>query len=155
MTNTNRQLKSWKNERELELKRQVTKSAYNIESKAKVKVPVFEGTLRASLNVKIIQSGYTAQIGSGVLGGKPLTYAEIIEFGRKPGGFPPFSENSSLYRWVKLKLGITGKLTKSVAFLIARKIAKYGFKAHPYLKPSLEHERPSFERKIKEIMKRG
>lgn len=148
-----RQLKAWSKKKEQEVKKQVLKSAYLIEGRAKRLAPVFEGHLGASINVKPTKKGFAAQIGSGVLSGKPLLYAEIVEFGRKPGGFPPYQENTSLYRWVKLKLGIVGKMTKQVAFLIARKIAKYGFKPHPYLKPAYDHEIGPFEQAIKEIMK--
>lgn len=148
------QLKKWEKERKEEVKKQVYISATNIEAKAKRNVPVFEGTLRSSINVKQIRKGFAAQIGSGVLSGKPLVYAEAIEFGRKPGGFPPWQENSGLYRWVKNKLGIVGKMTKTVAFLIARKIAKEGFEKHPYLKPAHDSEINKFETAIKKIMKR-
>jgi hypothetical protein len=46
-----------------------------------------------------------------------------MERGRKPGKFPP---PGPIRRWVQRKLGITGKAVKSVAFLVARKIATLG-----------------------------
>lgn len=127
-------------------------SAYKIEANAKELVTVFTGALRASINVKTFNKGLTADIGSGVLTGEPLIYAEAIEFGRKPGSFPAYDEASGLYRWVKLKLGIVGKMTKSVAFLIARKIFKEGTKPQPYLKPAFDKEKRNFESKIKDVL---
>lgn len=152
---TKRQLKAWKKRRDQDIIKQVATSAYDIEARAKRNVAVFEGHLRASINTKFIHNRFAAQIGSGVLTGQALAHAEAIEFGRKPGGFPPYKENTSLYRWVKLKLGIGGKMTKSVAFLIARKIAKYGFKKQPYLIPAYNSVRRDFEMKIKKLMRRG
>jgi len=138
-----------------DVKKQVAKSAYNIHREAVQNVPVgADANLKVSLQTKFRDQGYTSEIGSGVLTGKALIYAEVVEFGRKPGGFPPWKENSGLYRWVKLKLGIAGKMTKSVAFLIARKIAKYGFKGQPYLHPAFKHEEPIFIREIKKIFKK-
>lgn len=132
---------------------QVTRSAYAIEKDAKEAVPVFLGALRASLNVKRTNKNMTAFVGSGVLSGDALSYAEAIEFGRKPGSFPAYQEGSGLYQWVKLKLGIVGKMTKSVAFLIARKIEQNGTKGQPYLMPAFKKEVRIFEARLREILK--
>lgn len=55
----------------------------------------------------------------------PLPYAEYVELGTKPH-FPPIEP---LVDWVMAKLGITDETeANSVAFLIARKIARVGTK---------------------------
>jgi len=54
-------------------------------------------------------------------------YGLPVEEGSRPH-WPPWGAGSSLYVWVERKLGITGKDTKSVAFLIARSISKKGTK---------------------------
>lgn len=55
----------------------------------------------------------------------PLPYAEYVELGTKPH-FPPIEP---LVDWVMAKLGITDETeAHSVAFLIARKIARVGTK---------------------------
>ena len=149
-----RGIKAWKRFQEDQIKEQVLRSAYNIEAEAKRNVPKFTSILAATLNVKKIKSGFAAQIGSGVLSGKPLVYASAIEFGRKPGGFPPWQINSGLYKWVQLKLGITGKMGKQVAFLIARKIANEGFKGQPYLVPAHDNEKTNFSKKLAKILKK-
>lgn len=138
-----------------EVKKQVYKSANEIHREAVNLVPVgADAQLKNSLEVNLKDKGFAADVGTGVLSGEKLVYAEAIEFGRKPGGFPPWKENSGLYRWVRLKLGITGKMTKSVAFLIARKVADFGFKGQPYLIPSFKNEEKIFNRKIKDIFKK-
>jgi hypothetical protein len=61
-----------------------------------------------------------------VVVGSTSIYAPVVEAGRNPGKFPP---RAPLELWVRRKLGIAEpKQIKSVAFLIARKIAKQGFK---------------------------
>ena len=66
-------------------------------------------------------------------------YAAVVEYGRKPGKFPPWSSQQFLL-WVRLRTrGVTRatetragrirdaeKETRSIAFLIARKIAEEG-----------------------------
>jgi len=147
------QLKDWTKMRKKQVREQVTDSANVVESEAVQRVSVgATAALKVSIGINYRDKGMTAEIGSGVMGGEQLVYAEALEFGRKPGGFPPWKENSALYYWVKMKLGIRGKLTKAVAFMIARKISKFGFKKRPYLMPAYNRERPIFERKIKKIM---
>jgi hypothetical protein len=151
----NLELSQWSDARKKDLKKLIASTAYDIEGDAKQLVPVgVDGTLRASINVKFKKNGYEAEIGPGALEGKSVVYAEIIEFGRKPGGFPPWQENTSLWRWVKLKLGITGKLTKQVAFMIARKIARSGFPKHPYLKPAFDRKIGRFQSGLSKLFKR-
>jgi len=60
-------------------------------------------------------------------------YAGAIEFGRKAGKMPPVDV---IAQWVKRKGIATGKSIKSVAFLIARSIAKNGTKSSPFLAPA-------------------
>lgn len=55
--------------------------------------------------------------------GTPLKYGEVIEFGRKPGKFPPVGP---IELWVRRKLGITED-SEGVALAIARAIFRRGF----------------------------
>lgn len=151
----NLDLTQWTEARKAELKKLIAKTAYEIEGKAKTLVPTgVDGTLRASINVKFKNAGFAAEIGPGALEGKSVVYAEIIEFGRKPGGFPPWRENTALWRWVKLKMGVTGKLTKQVAFMIARKIFQSGFPKQPYLAPAFRQKIPNFKKGLIKLFKR-
>lgn len=56
--------------------------------------------------------------------GSPLNYALPVELGTKPH-FPPVA---ALRDWVEKKLGVDPARSASVAFLVARKIAKRGTK---------------------------
>jgi len=58
---------------------------------------------------------------SGLLG-TPAVYGMPLELGSRPH-FPPIDP---IEHWVERKLGIVGKASRSVAFLIARKIARKG-----------------------------
>jgi hypothetical protein len=65
------------------------------------------------------------------------TYAGVAaEFGRLPGKFPPLAP---LVLWVKQKFGIGDeKQARSVAFLLARKIARRGIAGHFAFQRALE-----------------
>jgi hypothetical protein len=78
------------------------------------------GKFADSLDVKV--EGLTAQLWG-------ESYAQQLETGRKAGAFPPIS---AIEQWIKDKgiaNRIEGKISiSSLAFLIARKIAKRGWK---------------------------
>jgi hypothetical protein len=73
-------------------------------------------------------------------------YAEFVENGRRAGKFPPVGVDrdnpknaSDIAQWVHKKLRMPyGKELNTVAFLIARKIARQGTEPHPFFKPALE-----------------
>lgn len=50
-------------------------------------------------------------------------YAAVIEFGRRPGRFPPIGP---IRLWAVRKLGVSMQEAAGIAFLIARKIARSG-----------------------------
>ena len=105
------------------------------------------GQLRDSITYEeIIESeSITCRVGTNVL------HAPFIELGTKPH-FPPLGdENTGLIRWVirhmgaaKGKTPVFGKVKKaeradkarSIAFAIAKKIAKYGIPQKPFLRPA-------------------
>lgn len=61
-------------------------------------------------------------------------YGVVVEMGRRPGKFPPVAP---IERWAALKLGTPG-----VGFLIARKIARQGTKAQPFVEPAFRETTP-------------
>ncbi len=71
--------------------------------------------------------GEVVTLGKSVTGiiGTPLEYAEVVEYGRKSGKYPP---PGALLSWVEKKLGYSGKEAKQVEFLVSRKIAKKGYR---------------------------
>lgn len=70
--------------------------------------------------------GEVKSFGGSVTGvvGTPLSYGEVIEYGRRPGKFPPVAP---IQLWVQRKLGLSAKDSRSVGFIVARKIAARGF----------------------------
>ena len=105
------------------------------------------GQLRNNITYEeiITQEGITYRVGTNV------SHAPFIEFGTKPH-FPPLGdENKGLMRWAirhmgaaKGKTPVFGKVKKadrvdkarSIAFAIAKKIAKYGTPPKPFLRPA-------------------
>lgn len=58
---------------------------------------------------------------------KGAKYTEQLVFGRKPGKIPPAK---ALEQWAMIKLGVSQDKARSVAFAIAKKIAKEGTELH-------------------------
>lgn len=100
-------------------------------------------------------------------GTESTDYAEYVEFGRRAGRMPPLE---AITEWV-VKRGLADSYnTKSrkraerdtefnyramsIAFLIARKIAKHGTKAHPFLYPAFEAKQNKLISNIKKELKK-
>jgi len=115
----------------------------------------------------LARSGQTPKIQGGRQVLFNANYAMQVEFGRKPGKRPPLQ---AIIDWVHKK-GLVGTYRKTgmqsrrrignsaqmlaedkpVAFMIAKKIGKYGTKPQPFLFPAFEKERPRFVAKLKAI----
>lgn len=82
-----------------------------------------------------------------------VRYAEAVEYGRKSGKMPPVNV---IYQWIRKKGAGRGSAMKSAAvfsgkseeqlardaaWAIAKSIAKYGTKPHPFLKPAYDQYR--------------
>lgn len=97
-----------------------------LEREVKENTPVgVHSLLRGSIAHRLRGEG--VEIGAGAVGEvfSPLNYAAAVELGTKPH-FPPLAP---LRDWVQRKLGVDASRSESVAFLVARKIAKRGTKA--------------------------
>ena len=103
-----------------ELKGSLLQSVLFVETTVAEKTPVgVTGELRTGITGKVLSStrGVVRPTGPGV------TYADIREKGRRPGKFPPVA---AIALWVKGV--IDPENVKAVAFLVARKIARFGYK---------------------------
>lgn len=148
-------------------RRIVNHFAMEIHNKAKENLTeagvVDRGRARSSIRVDFYNDGSAANVIAAV------DYAAFIEFGTGPRGkqgnlfggpLPPgythHSGNGKLppldliEAWVKRK-GITvpvGMTRRSLAFLIAKKIAKQGLPARPFMYPAFAAVQPDYEREI-------
>lgn len=99
-------------------------------------------------------------------------YAFYVEHGRRAGGLPPVDE---IAQWLRKK-HMTRKLSKgtrhaiksaaafvgksvgdyitSLAWAIAKKIAKEGTQPHPFFKPAIESTKKDVEKILKEAIKK-
>lgn len=79
----------------------------------------------------------------------PHAYGAIVERGRQPGKFP---KQGPILLWVKRKLGIADeKEAHSVAFLVARKIARKGTSGAAQFFKGFTRARPPLERVAQKI----
>lgn len=79
-----RNIKTYGQETEDEIKKQVLLSAYAIQKEAKEKTPVDTGRLRSSIAVDSVAGGLGAEVGTNV------EYAPHVEFGTKRQNAQPF-----------------------------------------------------------------
>lgn len=112
-----------------EAKKALSKSVSVIQPIAVKGAAVDLGGLRGSIRKSV--SGLTGEV---VAGSK---HAIFIEEGTRPH-FPPVAP---LERWATRKLGSSG-----LGFVVARKIAREGTKAQPFMSPAAEQSLPKVER---------
>lgn len=122
-----------------ELLSAMNKSVAKVEQNVLPFVPVDRGRLRGSIgsDVREISSlSITGRIGSSL---RDEEYPKVMEFGREPGKkFPPMEPITAWVRRVILRGETDEAKIRSVAFLVARKIAKEGIKAREFLKQGFE-----------------
>lgn len=101
------------------------------------------GVLRASIGSRVDDKALTAWVGPGLapkasagLTGKPQSYGFYVEFGRRPGRFPP---PIALGLWIRRKLGISDpKELQRATWRIGQAIARRGVKPRPFLGPAVK-----------------
>lgn len=106
---------------------------------AKEEVPIYQGELRRGIFDKVTSS--IAKSVQGLVYVANVKYGLWVEMGTRPH-FPPVEP---LEKWARIKLGKPG-----AGFLIARKIAKRGTKAHPFMLPALENNKQKIQRYFEE-----
>ena len=107
-----------------------------LEGQVSTRAPVNVGPLRDSITHQII-TPFPNLVGSV---GSPLVYAPVMEYGRKPGGkMPPVD---AIKLWVIRKLQVPIEEAESVAWAVAKHIAKHGIEGKHYFKEGLEASEP-------------
>lgn len=122
----------------------VSRSALNIQSDARMRVPVASNRLRSSIATRFNSNRMGAVVESNI------KYALYVEQGRKPGRMPP---SSALEAWVRTKISSSAKEIKSIAFLVARKIGLEGTRAQPFMLPAAKKEKWRYYQAIRMILK--
>lgn len=110
------------------------RSGREVESRAKQKAPVDTGRLRGGITTSVRQT--EAVVGVNV------TYAPHVEFGTRPH-WPPLSAMQPWARRHGFPAGRTG------AFLVARRIARHGTPAQPFLLPALNESKGDIEANLR------
>jgi hypothetical protein len=96
----------------------------------------------------LLQSGVPPHY---VDGGKKIVlsydapHAQWVEYGCPPHAIPP----GTVTKWVKRKLGISGKKMEQVATAIEFKIRAHGEDPHPFLRPAISSAISKYDLKIK------
>jgi HK97 gp10 family phage protein len=147
---------------------ELNKTGANVESQAKIKAPVNDGLLRAS-----IQSAYatmqdlmvTIKAGGATTGGL-VNYAPYVEFGTKkkvrvPAGYQQLASQykggtgkkfadlqRAIARWANKK-----GIAEEAVFPIAMSIARHGIPAQPFLIPAFEGEKNKLVQRLKKVAK--
>ena len=108
------------------------------------------GNLRGGIYTEV--KGENPGVLRGVVASR-APYADHVEFGRPPGGaMPPWREGTSLYRWVVRNLESQGGDFESVAFLVARGIARRGIRGRRMFARAFEDNRSRIEERIRELL---
>ena len=110
---------------------------------------VVTGNLRASGKVQKVDDK-TLDVGFFSSDAKDKGYARYVEFGRKPGKMPP---PDILEAWAYKKFRLSHKDARSMAWALARSIAKKGTKARPFFEPAVESGWRKMIDKIAKIVK--
>lgn len=110
---------------------------------------VVTGNLRASGKVQKVDDK-TLDVGFFSSDARDKGYASYVEHGRKPGKMPP---PDLLEAWAYKKFRLSHKEARSMAWAMARSIAKKGTKAHPFFEPAVESGWRKMIDKIAKIVK--
>lgn len=110
---------------------------------------VVTGNLRASGKVQKVDDK-TLDVGFFSSDARDKGYASYVEHGRKPGKMPP---PDILEAWAYKKFRLSHKDARSMAWAMARSIAKKGTKAHPFFEPAVESGWRKMIDKIAKIVK--
>lgn len=106
---------------------------------AKEEVPIYQGELRRGIFDKVTSS--VAKSVKGIVYVANVKYGIFVELGTRPH-FPPVAV---MEKWARIKLGKPG-----IGYLVSRKIARVGTKAHPFMLPALEQNKEKIQRHFEE-----
>jgi len=138
-----RSLNKFNKETVRELQREIDKTSFDIQRRARRVAPSDRGILRARIQRS---SGMLAAI---VWSG--AKYSLDVEKGQEPGKWP---NKSDLEGWVKRNIKPPKKRLKGITYLIGRKIYKRGTDAQPFFEPTVKYYKQRFFNNVTRIMKK-
>lgn len=124
-----------------ELRQAMQMSTVTWATTAKGLAPVYRGDLRRSIESSVTSDGRAQVVGKVGSSLKGEVYPAVVEFGRKPGTYPPLAP---IMRWVHLVLKPNPKSEYAVARGVQRAIAKRGIKAKRFMRGSFDELRTYF-----------
>jgi hypothetical protein len=81
-----------------------------------------------------------------------VKYGGDVEGGTSPGRWPNMQD---IKKWVENKLKVPKNKSKSVAYLVSRKIFRQGTPAQPYFEPAVKENQPKFFKNVKRMVERS
>ena len=149
MSRALRSIRFWGGKTLEQASREVNKATLNTAADAKQNVKD-NGSISTSLLINSIENKFNKLKNTGVVIVGAM-YGGYLEFGRKAGGMPPIAP---LETWVKKKgIATDSKEIKSIAFAIARSIAKNGTKPRPYLIPAWRKNANTLVKNLKTVLR--
>lgn len=130
--------------------RAIASAALKVESAAKKNLTANGSVDTGNARAKTLHSLNPAEI-EGVVK-TAAKYGAVIEFGRRPGTFPPVEP---IRLWVRRKLKVQAADVKGVAYLVGRKIKQQGIKPRPYLEPAFNDNLDPFRNRLKLEIKKA
>ncbi len=115
-----------------ELSTAMTQSTTLIEANVLPLAPVDRGRLRSGIGSVVTDMGMLNIVGKVGVSLKDEIYPSVMEFGREKGGKMPPIE--AIQPWVHRVIRPPEDEERSIAFLVARSIAKNGIKPREYMK---------------------
>jgi len=120
---------------EEEIDNAMSESGMLLTTMVSARTPVNFGILRSSIKFPTgfevrgrpasVLEGLTAAGKMQLAGTSPNVYANFVEFGRRPGKWPP---EGPIQLWVMRKFGLQGQALQDTTFLVRRKIGQRGTK---------------------------
>jgi HK97 gp10 family phage protein len=119
----------------------VLRTVMEIARSARRYAPKAFSTLTQSINYRMVNA-LTGEVAPHV------DYAEMVETGTGPGGFPT---DEAIFQWIKVKRiqpRDPGMDQRDLAYVLARSIALKGTPEQPYMEPALQDNKARADRRI-------
>ncbi|EGK12961.1 phage tail component protein [Desmospora sp. 8437] len=126
-------IKAYETQKIAGIKKAVQETAINVQREARKNAPVDTGRLRSSIRHNQTDGGFGAEVGTDV------KYAPHIEFGTRPHTIRPKNKKALYWKGAKHPVKV---------------VHHPGTKARPFLFPAAEGERPKFEKRLTQELRK-